>query len=180
MSERTITVKCRTDNLVGWLVAVNGFGLKASAPNLTESKVSIEHTVKITLSDSQLNGLKNFSVMHGVEILDGEEKSTEKVKVGKYEVDKKLLEAYLDVYVEHGVLEPKQVGLALQIGKSMMLLHGKLRMSVGLEGMWSAGHEDDFDKELSKLGMERLDKDKRMIQQLRSFRVKREAEEKKA
>ena len=96
-----------------------------------------------------------------------------------HEVDKELLETYLNVYVEHGVLEPDQVGLALQIAKSMMTLHGKLRMSVGLEGMWSAGHEDDFDKELSKLGKERLDKDKRRIQQLRSFRVKREAEEKR-
>ena len=87
------------------------------------------------------------------------------VKLGKFVVEKQVLDDYIELAVSHDLVKPGELGAALYYSGRMMRVHTILRQSVGLEGAWGrnekTGEPDEFDTALRKQVDEALKNDKR-------------------
>jgi hypothetical protein len=101
------------------------------------------------------------------------------VKLGKYQVEKSLLDEYVGIAVEHdllGVTDAKwDAGTALVLSGQMMKIHLILRESVGLEGYWGLKpgtyEPDEFDLALQKIIEAEVKKDSRDKERKRLHRM---------
>lgn len=91
------------------------------------------------------------------------------VKLGKFVVEKELLDNYLKVASDHDLMDPWSAGTALLLSGRMMRIHLMLRESVGLHGFWGRsdkrpGEPDAFDKALQAAVHSNNRKDDRYIE----------------
>ncbi len=97
------------------------------------------------------------------------------VALGKFKVNKELLNTYVELYITNSTSDPSYITLVLST--KIMNIHKALRESVGLTGFWSADREDEFDKALSALAIRNLRKDERYKERLQMFRAKERSKE---
>ncbi len=98
--------------------------------------------------------------------------------LGKFRVNKELLDNYLELYITNSTSDPSYITLVLS--RQLMNIHKALRESVGLKGYWASGPQDEFDEALSDLAISTMKKDVRYKEQLQRFRATREQEKRLA
>ena len=99
------------------------------------------------------------------------------VKLGKFIVEKELLDNYLKVASDHDLMDPWDAGTALLLSGRMMRIHLLLRESVGLEGYWGRDEKrpydpDAFDKALQAVVHKNNEKDERYKLRQKQIRSK--------